>query len=102
MSDAIRSVRAGDKTRAHRDVKEALTAIAHIKQIERANEYGKWRHWYHGKWLVGVDETSAMIENFDRWIDDPPTRLPAPVVSNSWQAYYHIMHYEGDKSSNVH
>jgi hypothetical protein len=43
-----------------------------------------------------------MIENFDRWIDDPMTRLPAPVVSNSWQAYYHIMHYKGDESADVH
>jgi hypothetical protein len=50
---------------------------------------------------VAIDETSSMIENFDRWIDDPLTRLPAPVVSNSWQAYCHIMHYEGDKSSDV-
>jgi len=30
------------------------------------------------------------------------TRLPAPVVSNSWQAYYHIMHYEGLKETDVH
>jgi hypothetical protein len=38
----------------------------------------------------------------DRWVDDLLTRRPAPVVSNSWQAYYHIMHCEGDKSSDVH
>ncbi len=102
VSDAIKSVQSGDKARAHRDVKEALAALADIKQMERANEYGKWRHWYRGEWLVGVDETSAMITDFDRWIDDPLTRLPPPVISNSWQAYYHIMHYEGDKVSDVH
>jgi hypothetical protein len=32
----------------------------------------------------------------------PLTRQPAPVVSNSWQAYHHIMRYEGDKISDVH
>ena len=80
----------------------ALAQIAEIKQMERAAEYGKWRHWYRGEWLVGIDETREMIEYFDRWIDDPLTRLPAPVNSNSWQAYYHIMHYEGDKSADVH
>ncbi|HWY63793.1 MAG TPA: glycosyl hydrolase 115 family protein, partial [Rhizomicrobium sp.] len=102
VSDAIQAAQAGDKARAHRDAKQALAAIADIKQRERADEYGKWRHWYRGEWLVGIDETREMIEYFDRWIDDPLTRLPAPVVSNSWQAYYHIMHYEGDKSSDVH
>ncbi len=102
VSDAIKSAQAGDKVRAHADVKQALAAIAHIKQMERAAEYGKWKHWYRGEWLVGVDETRAMIENFDRWVDDPLTRLPPPVISNSWQAYYHIMHYEGEKSSDVH
>jgi len=102
VSDAIKSVQAGDKARAHGDVKQALAAIADIKQMERADEYGQWRHWYRGEWLVGIDETREMIEYFDRWIDDPLTRLPAPVVSNSWQAYYHIMHYEGDKVSDVH
>lgn len=101
VSDAIESSRRGDKARAHRDVKEALAQIAHMKQMEKSAEYGKWRNWYRGEWLVGVDETAALLDYFDRWIDDPLTRLPAPVLSNSWQAYYHIMHYEGDKVSDV-
>jgi len=100
-ADAIKSVQAGDKAKAHREVKEALAAIADIKRMEKSAEYGKWRNWYRGEWLVGVDETREMLEYFDRWIDDPLTRLPPPVISNSWQAYYHIMHYEGDKSSDV-
>ncbi|HEU0096402.1 MAG TPA: glycosyl hydrolase 115 family protein [Rhizomicrobium sp.] len=102
VADAIRNANAGDKAKAHQEVKEALAAIAEIKQVERAAEYGKWKHWYRGEWLVGIDETREMIEYFDRWIDDPLTRLPPPVNSNSWQAYYHIMHYEGGKSADVH
>jgi len=102
VSDAIAAVNAGDKAKAHQDVKEALAQIAEMKAMERGAEYGKWRHWYRGEWLVGVDETSALLKDFDRWIDDPLTRLPPPVISNSWQAYYHIMHYEGDKVSDVH
>jgi hypothetical protein len=101
VSDAIESAQSGDKARAHRDVKEALDQIAHIKRMEKGAEYGKWRNWYRGEWLVAVDETATMLDYFDRWIDDPLTRLPAPVLSNSWQGYYHIMHYEGDKVSNV-
>ena len=80
----------------------ALAQIADMKSHERAAEYGKWRNWYRGEWLVGVDETGEMLAAFDRWVDDPLTRLPAPVISNSWQGYYHIMHYEGDKSADVH
>jgi hypothetical protein len=102
VSDAIQSARGGDKALAHRDVKEALNQIAHIKEMEKGAEYGKWRNWYRGEWLVGVDETAAMLGRFDRWLDDPLSRLPVPVISNSWQGYYHIMHYEGDKVSDVH
>jgi hypothetical protein len=101
-SDAIKSEKSGDKARAHQDVKEALARIAEIKQMEKGAEYGKWRNWYRGEWLVGVDETRETLEYFDRWIDDPLTRLPPPVISNSWQGYYHIMHYEGLKETNVH
>jgi hypothetical protein len=101
VADAIQKMQHGDKAGAHRDVKDAQAAIAHIKQMERAAEYGKWQHWYRGEWLVAVDETHTMLDYFDRWIDDPMTTLPAPVISNSWQGYYHIMHYEGDKSADV-
>jgi hypothetical protein len=101
-SDAIKNVKGGNKAKAHQDVKEALARIADIKRMEKGAEYGKWRNWYRGEWLVGVDETGDLLEYFDRWIDDPTTRLPVPVISNSWQAYYHIMHYEGLKESDVH
>ncbi|HEY4077229.1 MAG TPA: glycosyl hydrolase 115 family protein [Rhizomicrobium sp.] len=102
VADAIQKTQHGDKAGAHKDVKDAQSAIAHIKQMERAAEYGKWQHWYRGEWLVAVDETRTMLDYFDRWIDDPMTTLPAPVISNSWQGYYHIMHYEGGKSADVH
>src|SRR5262249_15935422 len=66
VSDAIRAAKAGDKAKAHQDVKEALAQIAGMKAVERAAEYGKWRHWYRGEWLVGVDETREMLQYFDR------------------------------------
>ncbi|HEX4635676.1 MAG TPA: glycosyl hydrolase 115 family protein [Rhizomicrobium sp.] len=102
VSDAIRAAKAGDKAKAHQDVKEALAQVADMKRMEKGAEYGKWRNWYRGDWLVGVDEDTTMLDYFDRWIDDPLTRLPPPVISSSWQGYYHIMHYEGDKVSDVH
>jgi hypothetical protein len=27
--------------------------------------------------------------------------LPLPVLSDGWQGYYHIMHYEGDQAVDV-
>jgi hypothetical protein len=102
VSDAIRAAQAGDKAKAHQDVREALAQVAEMKRMEKGAEYGKWRNWYRGEWLVGVDETREMLQYFDRWIDDPMTRLPPPVLANSWQGYYHIMHYEGLKEADVH
>ena len=102
VSDALRAVKAGDKAKAHQDTKEALAQVAEMKRLEKSAEYGKWHNWYRGEWLVGVDETAEMLGYFDRWIDDPLTRLPPPVIVNSWQAYYHIMHYEGLKEVDVH
>ena len=102
MVRAIAAAQKGDKAEAHKQANIALAALAEIKAREKAAEYGKWAHWYRGEWLVGIDETREMIQYFQRWVDDPLTRLPAPVNSNSWQAYYHIMHYEGGKSVDVH
>jgi hypothetical protein len=35
-----------------------------------------------------------------RNLDDPLSPLPSPLLWD-WEAYYHIMHYEGDRSVNV-
>ncbi len=102
VASAIHAAQKGDKAKARQEANEALAVIADIRKREAEAEYGKWRNWYRGEWLVGIGETKEMIEAFIRYLDDPLSPLPSPVIVNSWQAYYHIMHYEGDKSVDVH
>jgi hypothetical protein len=100
LSRAVLAVKNGDKAAAKKDAQAALADIAQIKALEKQSEYGKWKNWYRGEWLVGIDETRGMIQTFVAWLDDP-SRTPYPVIGSGWMGYYHIMHYEGSKSSDV-
>jgi hypothetical protein len=101
VAKAVQDAQNGDKARAHQAAAEALKAFHEIHQLELAAEYGKWKNWYRGDWLTGVDQTRALVETFVKYLDDPMTTLPPPVLANGWEGYYHIMHYEGSRSASV-
>ena len=100
LSRAVLAAKAGDKAAAKKDAQAALADIAQIKALEKQSEYGKWKNWYRGEWLVGIDETRTMIGDFIAWLDDP-LKTPYPVIGSGWLGYYHIMHYEGMKETDV-
>jgi len=100
-SKAIQEAQKRDKTQAHRDVTQALTAFDEIQREEEAAEYGKWKNWYRGDWLAGIDRTRELVQVFSRFLDDPNTHIAPPILWDGWEAYYHIMHYEGDRSAKV-
>jgi asparagine N-glycosylation enzyme membrane subunit Stt3 len=77
-----------------------MADFAEIRKLEKQAEYGKWKNWYRGEWLDGIDETHKMVQDYLAWLDDP-LKVPQPTIVNSWQGYYHIMHYEGTKSTDV-
>ncbi|MDE2495332.1 MAG: glycosyl hydrolase 115 family protein [Alphaproteobacteria bacterium] len=102
VSEAVRDFRAGDKAKARAEAMETYKDFDEIAAYEKRAEYGKWKNWYRGEWLDGIRHTRQMVEAFVRFIDDPEGTLPAPVLSDHWQGYYHIMHYEGDRTVDVH
>lgn len=101
IARAVRDAQRGDRAKAKQEALATLPDFAEIKRLQAASEYGKWRHWWRGEWLVGIDETHAMVDAFVRWLDDPMTTLPPPVLTVGWQGYYHILHYEGDRVTDV-
>jgi hypothetical protein len=36
------------------------------------------------------------------YLDDPLAHMVAPILWPGWEAYYHIMHYEGERQADVH
>ena len=102
VSKATMNYRSGDKVAARAAAVETFKSFDEIKRLKKQAEYGKWKNWYRGEWLNGIDHTREMIEYFVRYIDDPMITLPLPVISGDWQGYYHIMHYEGDQTVDVH
>jgi hypothetical protein len=100
LSRAVLAAQKGDKAAAKRDALASLADFAEIRKLESQAEYGKWKNWYRGEWLDGVDETHKMVQDYVAWLDDP-LKVPQPTIVNSWQGYYHIMHYEGTKSTDV-
>ena len=101
LSKAIEDLNGGRRAEAHGEVVEALKAIDGIDRAKADGELGKWKNWYRGDWLTGVYRTRQMVEIFAKYLDDPLTHLPPPVIWSNWEAYYHIMHYEGDRSVSV-
>jgi hypothetical protein len=101
VAKAITDARAGNKAQAKQEAIEALGAFDEIQRGETAAEYGKWKNWYRGDWLTGIYRTRQMVQVFAKFLDDPLTHLDPPVLWDGWEAYYHIMHYEGDRDADV-
>lgn len=101
VAAAVRDFRAGQTAKALAEANATRPAFDEIERLEKAAEYGKWRNWYRGEWLDGIRHTHDLVATFIRYLHDPQTSLPAPVLSDGWQGYYHIMHYEGDRTVDV-
>jgi hypothetical protein len=101
ISKAIQEAQSGEMSQARRSATAALRTFDGIQQAETAAEHGKWKNWYRGDWLTGIYRTREMVEIFSKFLTDPLTHLPPPAFWDGWEAYYHIMHYEGDRSADV-
>jgi hypothetical protein len=101
ISKAIQDADKKDKLHAHQEVNQALASFQKIERAEQDAEYGKWTNWYRGDWLTGIHRTRELLQIFSMFLDDPQTHIPAPLMWDGWEAYYHIMHYEGDRSADV-
>ncbi len=101
VSRAIEDAEKGDLAAAKKDQAAAESAQGAVRAAQAKAEYGKWKNWYRGDGLTGVYRTQEVLDAFGKYLDDPQTHLPAPVFSSEWDAYYHIMHYEGERSADV-
>jgi len=101
VASAIQEAQAGKMAEARGSAQRALQALNSIQQAEAAAEYGKWKNWYRGDWLTGIYRTRQMVEIFSKFLSNPLMRLPPPILWNGWEAYYHIMRYEGDRTADV-
>jgi hypothetical protein len=100
VAQAVLDYRSGDIEAARANMLDTLKSFDKIEAMQRKAEYGKWKNWYRGEWLIDMRRTRERVEFFLRYLDDPMTLLPMPIV-NSWQAYYHILHYQGYRSVDV-
>lgn len=101
VSEAIENAQNGKTAEAHAEAEEAIIALDNIQKAQATAEYGKWKNWYRGDWLTGVYRTREMVQTFANFLNDPLTHIEPPVVWDGWEAYYHIMHYEGDRDADV-
>ena len=102
VANAVRDAETGDPVKARTETDEALQSLDFIQKSMAAAEYGKWKNWYRGDWLTGVDRTRELVQAYADHLKDPMAKLPAPLVWSGWEAYFHIMEYEGDRSVDVH
>lgn len=102
LSQAVIALHNGDHATAEAKTSEALQALDELKASEAKAEYGKWKNWYRGDWLTGVDRTRELTQQFATWLRDPNAPMPAPIDWRNWEGYYYIQHYEGTRTVDVH
>lgn len=102
LSQAIVALHNNDHATAVARTSQALQEIDAIKESESKAEYGKWKKWYHGDWLTGIDRTRQLVVDFANYLNDPDAPIPAPIEWRNWEAYYHIQHYQGTRTVDVH
>jgi len=101
VANAVKEAQAGQTEKARSETANALRAMDSALAAMHAAEYGKWKNWYRGDWLTGVYRTRELVQAFDDHLKDPMAKLPAPTEWAGWEAYFHIMEYEGDRSADV-
>jgi len=101
VAEAVQNAEMGETARARTGVARALEALDEIFKAEANAEYGKWKGWYRGDWLAGIHRTRELVQIFAKHLDDPSSPMPPPIFWTGWEAYYRIMHYEGERTANV-
>lgn len=101
VAQAVENAQNGKIAQARAGVQQALEALEQISKAEQNAEYGKWKGWYQGDWLTGVHRTRELVQIFAKCLQDPLSPMPPPVLWTGWEAYYHIMHYEGERTADV-
>jgi len=101
VAHSIQWSEAGQVREAVLQTRAAEAALGDLSRLERAAEYGKWKDWYRGDWLVGVARTTEDLVAYERYLNDPFSPMLPPLIWSSWEAYYRIMHYEADRVVDV-
>ncbi|MFZ1940589.1 MAG: glycosyl hydrolase 115 family protein [Terracidiphilus sp.] len=102
VAQSMKDQNSGDTAKAETEAADALKQLDNIQVSMHLAEYGKWKNWYRGDWLTGVYRTHELVQDYANHLKDPMAKLPAPASWSGWEAYFHIMQYEGDRSVDVH
>ncbi len=101
VAQSMQDKDAGNAAKAQAEAAAALQSLDAVMAAMHAAEYGKWKNWYRGDWLTGVDRTRTLVQAYADHLKDPMAKLPAPAGWTGWEAYFHIMQYEDDRSVDV-
>lgn len=101
VAKAVQEARAGKTKEAQTEIARTFPAFDKISRAEAGAEYGKWKNWYRGDWLTGINRTRELVRIFSKELQDPLSPMPPPAFWTGWEAYYHIMHYEGARTADV-
>jgi hypothetical protein len=101
VAQAVQDAERGKTKEARVQAYQALMSFDEISHAEKNAEYGKWKDWYRGDWLTGIHRTRELVQGFANKLKDPLSPMPPPVFWTGWEAYFHIMHYEGERNADV-
>lgn len=102
VANAIKAKNAGSTQLALAQIRRAEAAMDRVKASEEKAEYGRWHNWYHGDWFTSIDRTKEALADYEKFLVDPTTPIPPPIRWSDWEGYYHILHYQGDRTVDLH
>jgi len=98
---AVAAARAGRRDEAHKFANAAVAEIDELERYKSFGTYGTWAHWWRGELLTNIESTRQYLDMFKAWLADSIGSTPMPTLDADWQAYYRILHYQGDRSVDV-
>lgn len=101
VAQSLEDYDSGNLPKAKAEAATAMQALDIVQKSMAAAEYGKWKNWYRGDWLTGVYRTKELVQDYVNHLADPMAKLPAPAAWSGWEAYFHIMEYEDDRSVDI-
>lgn len=102
VANAIKARDAASTQLALEQIHKAEAAMDRIKVAEANSEYGRWQGWYHGDWFTSIDRTREALAQYEKFLLDPTTPIPPPIRWSDWEGYYNILHYQGDRTVDLH
>ena len=101
VARAIEDEQAGDPLKADLEINEALGSLGAVQAIHGRGRVRQVEELVSRRLAYRRVSHARAGADYANHLKDPMAKLPAPAAWTGWEAYFHIMEYEDDRSVDV-